>query len=268
VSGVLRLAHITDLHFGAELPEVVAGLRADLAGQDVDRVLVSGDLTMRARAGQFRAARTLLDSAGPPWTSVPGNHDLPLFRVVPRAVRPLAAYRGFVDPRPQPVVRTDGLLVLGLSTARRYLWKGGRIDAGQVARIGTVFAAPARLKVLMLHHPVFRPAQRAAEPMVRGVAKALRAAAGAGVDVVLCGHNHVQAQVDLALAGPDPGRHMIGLMSGTACSYRVRAGESQSYTVLELAGDRLRLRVRQWQDGRFTERAETTWQRTADGWHR
>ncbi len=158
----MRLAHVTDLHFGAEDPDVVAALRSDLADQAPDRLLVSGDLTMRARAGQFRAARTLLESVGRPWTSVPGNHDVPLDRVS-RAVRPLAAYRRFVDAQPQPVLRADGLHVLGLSTARPYLWKGGRIDAGQVALVGAAFAGPARLKVLMVHHPVFRSAQRPGE---------------------------------------------------------------------------------------------------------
>ncbi len=263
----MRLAHVTDLHFGAEDPDVVAGLRADLAAQDVDRVLVSGDLTMRARARQFRAARALLDSVGRPWTSVPGNHDLPLDRVLSRAVRPLAAYRGFVDTRPQPVLRAGGLHVVGLCTPRAYLWKGGRIDAGQVARIGTAFAGPARLKVQLMHHPVFRPARLPAETIVHGAGPALRAAAGAGVDLVLCGHLHVQAQVGLSPAQPRPGRRMIGLISGTACSRRVRAGESQSYTVIELIGERLDLRVRHWTGRRFETLTETGWRRTADGWH-
>jgi 3',5'-cyclic AMP phosphodiesterase CpdA len=263
----MRLAHLTDLHFGAEDPAVVAGLRADLAAQEVDRVLVSGDLTMRARAGQFRAARELLDATGRPWSSVPGNHDVPLFRVVTRAVRPLAAYRRFVDPEPQPVLRAGGLQVLGLNTARPSRWKGGRIDAAQVGLIGAAFAGAARLKVLMLHHPVFRSAQRPKEAIVSGAGAALRAAAGAGVDVVLCGHDHVQAQADLAETWPGLGRHVIGVLSGTACSRRVRAGESQSYTVLELSGERLRLRVRHWQDGGFGTLGETTWTRAADGWH-
>jgi 3',5'-cyclic AMP phosphodiesterase CpdA len=262
----MRLAHVTDLHFGAEDPAVVAGLRADLVAQDVDRVLVSGDLTMRARAGQFRAARRLLDSIGRPWTSVPGNHDVPLDRVVSRAVRPLDAYRRFVDPQPQPFLRTDDLQVLGLSTPRRGLWKGGRIDAAQVARIGAAFTGPARLRVLMLHHPVFRSAQRPDERLVHGVGPALRAAARAGVDVILCGHDHVPAQADLSVTRPGLERHMIGLMSGTACSRRIRAGESQSYTVLELSGECLRLRVRHWRGGRFDARGETEWWRTADGW--
>jgi hypothetical protein len=78
----------------------------------------------------------------------------------------------------------------------------------------------------------------------------------------------VQAQTDLAVAWPGLRRHMIGVMSGTACSRRVRARESPSYTVLELAGDRLRLRVRHWRDGRFTARGHTEWRRTADGWTR
>ncbi|GID93718.1 metallophosphoesterase family protein [Amorphoplanes digitatis] len=263
----MRLVHVTDLHFGAEDPDVVAGLRADLAGQDIDRVLVSGDLTMRARTGQFRAARTLLESIGRPWTSVPGNHDLPLDRVLTRALRPLDGYRRFVDAQPQPMLHADGLQVLGLSTARPYLWKNGRVDAGQVARIGSVFTAAARLRVLMVHHPVFRSAQRPGLTLLHGAGRALRAAARAGVDVVICGHDHVAAQADLSLTRPGLGRHMIGVMSGTACSRRVRAGESQSYTVLELSGERLRLRVRHWRGGRFETRSETEWRRTADGWH-
>jgi 3',5'-cyclic AMP phosphodiesterase CpdA len=263
----MRLAHVTDLHFGAEDPDVVVGLRADLAARDVDRILVSGDLTMRARPWQFRAARALLESVGRPWTSIPGNHDLPLDRPS-RAVRPLGAYRRFVDRQPQPILRADGLHLLGLSTARSYLWKGGRIDAAQVARIGAELAGPARLKVLMVHHPVFRSAQRPQETLVYGAGEALRAAAGAGVDVVLCGHDHVAAEVDLSVARDGLERHMIGLMSGTACSRRVRAGESQSYTVLELAGERLRLQVRHWLGGRFRELSASEWRRSADGWHR
>jgi 3',5'-cyclic AMP phosphodiesterase CpdA len=262
----LRLAHVTDLHFGAEDSAVVAGLRSDLAGQDVGRVLVSGDLTMRARAGQFGAARALLDSVGRPWTSVPGNHDLPLDRPLSRATRPLSGYRRLIDVCPEPLLHIGGLQVLGLSTARRYLWKGGRIDAGQVAGIGAAYAGPARLRVLMMHHPVFRSAQRPRERIVRGAERALGAAARAGVDVVLCGHDHVQAQADLSDTWPGLRRHMIGVLSGTACSRRLRAGESQSYTVLELSGDQLLLRVRCWRANRFETLGESCWFRSADGW--
>jgi 3',5'-cyclic AMP phosphodiesterase CpdA len=254
----MRLAHVTDLHFGAEEPEVAAGLRADLAAQRADRLLVSGDLTMRARGDQFRAAVDLLNATGTPWTCVPGNHDLPLDRPA-RAFGPLDAYRRLVDSDPEPLVRDGGLLLLGLSSARPYLWKGGRIDGEQLVRIREAMAEPADLKVLMLHHPVFRSAQRPHEALVHGAGPALRTSAEAGVDVIVCGHDHVAAQARLG--------GMVGLMSGTACSWRVRAGESQSYTVLDHDGDRLRLTVRTWHDGAFRETHTTNWHRTPDGWH-
>jgi 3',5'-cyclic AMP phosphodiesterase CpdA len=260
------VAHVSDLHLGADQPAVVAGLRADLPEQRVGQVLVSGDLTQRARAAQFRRARELLDGFGLPWVSVPGNHDLPLDRVVTRQARPLHAYRRLIDPDPEPCRTLHGVLVLGLSTARRYYWKGGRIDRAQVDRIGTALAPYAALKVLMVHHPVFLSAQRPGERIVRGVDRALRAAAAAGVDVVLCGHDHVQAHVDLSLSRPYLGRHMLGIMAGTATSHRVRANECQSYNILDLNGDRLTLEVRQWQDGGFGPLSKTAWTRTSTGW--
>jgi 3',5'-cyclic AMP phosphodiesterase CpdA len=262
----VRLAHISDLHYGADDPVVAAGLRSDIAAQDVGQILVSGDLTMRARRRQFRKARALLDSLGPPWTSVPGNHDLPLDRVLIRALRPLRAYQQWISDDPEPLVRRDGVLVLGLSTGRPYFWKGGLIDRRQVARICTAFAAPAPLKILMVHHPVFRSVQRPNEKIVRGVEPALRAAAAAGVDLVLCGHDHVQAHVDLYLSRPFLGRHMLGVMCGTSVSKRLRGGESQSYNIIELDDDRLRLRVRHWRDGGFRELSVTEWTRAANGW--
>ena len=262
------MAHVSDLHFGADDPAVVAGLRADLAAQRIDQVLVSGDLTQRARGRQFEAARALLDSFGVPWVSVPGNHDLPLDRLLTRGLRPLDGYRRWIADEPEPLVLRDGVLVFGINSARPYFWKGGEIDAGQVGRISSAFAVAVRLKVLMLHHPVFSSPQRPGEQLVRGAERALRAAAAAGADIVLCGHDHVAEQADLAVSWPGLGRHVLGVMSGTSTSYRVRVSEPQSYNVLDFDdGDGLRLLVRQWRGDRFETDRERRWSRTADGWH-
>ncbi|MBU2664108.1 metallophosphoesterase [Actinoplanes bogorensis] len=248
----MRLAHITDLHFGAEVPAVVAGLLDDVVAQDVDRVLVSGDLTMRARDEQFEAARELLDAIGRPWTSVPGNHDLPLDRLA-RAYGSLDAYKRIIAPDPEPVVRDGGLLLAGLSSSRPYLWKSGRVDAAQRSFLAAELGKEAELKVLMLHHPLF-----GATP-ARGSRAALQVADAAGVDVVLCGHDHISVRQRLG--------RMIGVISGTACSWRVRGGEPQAWTLLDHEGDRLRITVRHWRDGKFRETDTTEWRRSGDGWH-
>ena len=256
----MRVAHISDLHFGADEPDVVAGLLTDLPAQRPDLVVVSGDLTMRARRRQFEAARALLDGLGVAWVCVPGNHDLPLDRPVTRLLRPLAGYRRYVDPDPEPLRIAGDVLVLGISSSRRYFWKSGRIDRRQRDRIAGAGAPGVRMKILVLHHPVFTSAQRPDEKPVRGTERALQVAARAGFDLVLCGHDHVQAHVDLSLTRPALGRRLYGIMSGTTTSWRVRAAESQSYNVLTLAGDdTLTLEVRRWLGSTFESLLTDSW---------
>ncbi|MDQ3776050.1 MAG: hypothetical protein M3461_17705 [Pseudomonadota bacterium] len=56
---------------------------------------VSGDLTERARSGQFKAARAFLEALCARWIVVPGNHHLPLYNLFARFLRPLANYRRY-----------------------------------------------------------------------------------------------------------------------------------------------------------------------------
>ena len=110
-----------------------------------DLVVVSGDLTQRARARQFRAARAFLDSAAASrrWWC-PGNHDVPLYNVLARflrAARRLPPRRSRADVEPGFV--DDEIAVLGINTARSFVFKGGRVS-GPAARAGRRGARPAR----------------------------------------------------------------------------------------------------------------------------
>ena len=89
------VAHLSDLHFGREDPRVVEAVLQDVDAQHPDLVVVSGDLTQRARRGQFQAARAFLDRFKAPVLVVPGNHDIPLFDLARRFFRPLKRYRSF-----------------------------------------------------------------------------------------------------------------------------------------------------------------------------
>ena len=85
------IAQISDLHFGRHNGAVVEALLDSLRVSDSDLVVVSGDLTQRARRHEFALARAFLDRIGRPLLVVPGNHDVPpVYRPVSRLLRPLA----------------------------------------------------------------------------------------------------------------------------------------------------------------------------------
>ena len=116
-----RIAHLSDVHFGAHDPAVVAGAEVWLAEQRPDLVVVSGDFTQRARVEQYRLAGAFMDrleAAGLATLGVPGNHDVPLYDVVRRFARPLARYRRFIDDELCPWFESERLAVLGVNTAR------------------------------------------------------------------------------------------------------------------------------------------------------
>ena len=112
------LVQISDLHFGRIDPLLLDPLAAAIDAIGPDVVVVSGDLTQRARDAQFRAARAFLDRLPMPQVVVPGNHDVPLYDVVRRFVSPLARFRRYIERDPAPFFRDDHVAVLGINSAR------------------------------------------------------------------------------------------------------------------------------------------------------
>ena len=89
----IRIAQIADLHFGRERPPLVEALTRELAAQGPSLVACCGDLTQRAREGEFSAAHVFLDALPAPVLAVPGNHDLPGWRFWSRFARPWRRWR-------------------------------------------------------------------------------------------------------------------------------------------------------------------------------
>ena len=94
-----RIAHLSDIHFGRVDEQVVARAVEKINELEPDLVVVSGDLTQRARTREFAAARDFLDSLPKPQLVVPGNHDVPLYNVFDRFARPLEKFQRFICTR-------------------------------------------------------------------------------------------------------------------------------------------------------------------------
>ena len=271
-----RIAHLSDLHFGAHDPAVVAGAEAWLVEHRPDLVAISGDFTQRARVEQYREAGAFLDrleAAGLATLGVPGNHDVPLYDVVQRFTRPLDRYRRYIDDELCPWFENDRLAVLGINTARSLTFKDGRINHGQMKVLRERFRdVPERkTKVLITHHPLFAmpigETGEASEAVGRHK-DAIEAVCEAGVHILLAGHFHRSfsgaAREMIKNAGP-----ALVIQAGTATSTRLRAGEAQSFNHIEtIRNDEIDLQVVQWDGGAFHRTASHA-RFTYDGqnWH-
>ena len=60
----MRIAHLSDLHFGKHDEALAEGLANEVAGQAPDLVVVSGDFTQRGTVPEFEAARAFLAALG------------------------------------------------------------------------------------------------------------------------------------------------------------------------------------------------------------
>ena len=73
-----KIVHLSDLHFGRVDAELLEPLRLCVEKIAPHLVVVSGDLTQRAKPEQFCEAKAFLDTLPLPQLVVPGNHDVPL----------------------------------------------------------------------------------------------------------------------------------------------------------------------------------------------
>jgi 3',5'-cyclic AMP phosphodiesterase CpdA len=234
---VRRVAHLSDLHFGRIQPGVLEVLRRQLTKLEPHLVVVSGDLTQRAKPREFREARAWLDTLPWPRVVVPGNHDVPLYNVLRRFIRPLGAYRRFISPDLQPSYIDEEIAVVGVNTARSLVFKGGRINPAQVAAVREAICRldPSLTKILVTHHPFDVPAARGAERQIVGRGRmALQRLADCGADVLLAGHLHASHIGHTAQRYDIAGLSALVIQAGTATSRRTRH-EPNAFNLLRIA---------------------------------
>ncbi|WP_338052491.1 metallophosphoesterase family protein [Rhodoferax lacus] len=227
------MLHLSDTHFGTEQPRVVEALVALAAQQRPDVVVLSGDITQRARPAQFRAAKAFVDRLGAPVLAIPGNHDIALLDVWARLTRPYARYAQVFGADLEPVVSSPDWLIVGVNTTRAWRHVHGEVSAAQIARVATVLSAatPEQLRVVVVHQPLAVPAGGEASNLLRGHAEATRAWAQAGADIVMGGHIHLPFTLPLQGLG----RRLCVVQAGTAVSTRTRPGVPNSVNLLRWA---------------------------------
>ena len=211
-SSVTTLLHCSDLHFGhPAVPEQYEAIEAMIDSEKPDVVAVSGDVSQRARAGEFQRARAFLrraEVAGAEIICVPGNHDVawwhaPLGLGNPDAM--YAKYRAYISQDLEPVLRIAGATFVGLNTSHGVIPKTltwnmrdlsiiGHLHRHQIERARSEFEASrsgdARI-IVMHHNPV--KGELSQRHGLKNTKAILGAFAEMHVDLVLCGHDHQEA---------------------------------------------------------------------------
>jgi 3',5'-cyclic AMP phosphodiesterase CpdA len=239
------LAHISDLHFGRQNPQLVEGLLQSLDQIQPKLVVISGDLTQRARTREFRAARAFLDGLRWPFLVISGNHDIPAYNLAERFINPWKKWRRYLDLPLEPTIQSESYIAIGVNTTRRsssfFDWSRGRINDTQVRAIAEYFDAQEnqskKLRVLVIHHPFWLPEKYRHRDTIAGRDMAFTAMKKAGVDIVLGGHIHIA--YTRVLEG------MIISHAGTAISNRLLENSRNSFKIIR--GNRKNLTVETWE---------------------
>ncbi len=232
--------HISDPHFGTERPPVVKALECLAHAQAPDLVILSGDITQRARRAQFRAAVAFMDRlAIHARLVIPGNHDIPLFDLVTRLFRPYSRYTEAFSADLEPVQESPALLAIGVRTTRRYRHIEGEVSDAQIERVAQRLrqASPGQLRIVVTHQPIHVIHDVDQEHLLRGHKQAIAAWAEAGADLILGGHIHrpYLSALHERIAGLH--RNVWAVQAGTATSSRIRHDSSNSINLIRHAAE-------------------------------
>jgi 3',5'-cyclic AMP phosphodiesterase CpdA len=232
-----RILHISDLHFGPPfVAEVAEALLQTLPSLAPDAIVISGDLTQRAKRHQFEEARRFFDRMSDyPQLIIPGNHDVALWRVHERLFRPHALYREIISPELNPVLEVGNAVLVGLdSTAPRRSISNGRLDRHQLEHSGRIFAGlpDDKIRIVVAHHQFAPGHDRVFDVSMPGARRAIDYFVDQKVEVILGGHLHrsyIGNSLDF-FPGHHRDRGVIIVQCGTTTSSRGKGRERNENT--------------------------------------
>lgn len=207
----VSIVHLSDPHFGggADLDQIEA-VEALVPDLEPEVIVVSGDLTQRARHGEFQRARAWvreLERTAPVYV-LPGNHDVQWWwrPFIPVAgARKYEKYRQYFGPRLTPTLELPEAVLTGVLTSHGMAWGSltprirdiavkGHLPKAEIERAKAVFAqaTPGQVRLLVMHHNLLRGEHSERMGLARW-RRAQERVVEAGADLVLCGHDHQEA---------------------------------------------------------------------------
>ena len=231
------LIHLSDLHFGKDRPDLLEPLVERVNVLAPDLVVISGDLTQRAREEQFKEARDFIKKINARVLSVPGNHDVSLHRPFRRFFWPWRSYKKYIDQDLTPSFENDEMIVVGINSVDRFSWQTGRLTAERINHACDAMdhAPDGKTRILVVHHPLEHPAETDKKP-IPGAEEALERLLSCGANLILSGHLHTWHAGNFTVKSGKT--TAVQLHAGTSLSSRVR-GEANDFNVIDILDGRI-----------------------------
>jgi len=259
-----RVLHVSDLHFGQPaVPAQIDAIEAFIQAERFDVVAISGDLSQRARAGEFQRAAVFIRDAErvSRVIVVPGNHDVAWW-YAPLGVgddgRKYDNFRQHVSRDLEPVLRAGGATFVGLNTShgvtrRTLTWNLrdisiiGDLTPPQLASARAHFSAARAgdARVIVMHHNPVK-GELSQRHGLKNTRKILGAFADMGVDLVLCGHDHQEAVHYI-----EHTRKGTVISTAGTVSNRSRGGRPSSLNVITISPADIDVTTFVWSGGAF-----------------
>ncbi|MDB4908742.1 MAG: Calcineurin-like phosphoesterase superfamily domain protein [Gemmatimonadetes bacterium] len=257
----VTLFHCSDLHFGhPAVPEQYEAIERLIQERRYDVVAISGDVSQRARAGEFQRARAFIKDAEQvsKVIVVPGNHDVawwkaPLGFGDEQAI--YEKYRAYISQDIEPMLRVPGAILVGLNTSQGVIretltWNVrdisiiGHLKPSQLEKLqgemASASASDARV-VVMHHNPV--KGELSQRHGLKHTQRILGKFAEFGVDLVLCGHDHQEAVHYIEHTKRGTVISTAGTMSN-----RSRGGRPSSVNSIRITPDQVEVSTLVWSD--------------------
>lgn len=242
-----KLFHVSDVHFGKEDKAAIAWFAERVEVERPDAVIMTGDLTMRARSREFEAGGAWLKSLAAPVTVEIGNHDIPYYwDPIRRFVMPYTRYAAIEKMIERPL-ELPGVTIVPLKTIARAQWRmnwsKGYVGRRSLARALELIAAAPKGNLIFVaaHHPLIEAGTKGTAKTFRGE-EALIELATAGAHAVLSGHVHDPFDIPVERSG-----RMIRMIGAGTLSVRTR-NSPPGFNEIRVHGDQFETLARTQSD--------------------
>lgn len=259
-----KIIHISDIHFGKEDEGIVNALSTKINEIEPEIIVVSGDLTQRAKHQEYQKAKYFLNKLDFPQVVIPGNHDIPLYNLFERIINPFRKFNQYFPNFRR--YENDELSIVGLNSVRNLRWKSGKLTIDHIENNAAELKKKdkAKLNIVVMHHNLLLlPSSKESEKNFRTklIQKWIY---DNKIDLILFGHDH-KSMIKPILFNDDNIFDFILIQAGSATSTR-RRGSTNNFNLITFDNSVIQISVQTYIENKFETSLEYKYIKPTLGW--